>query len=88
MVGEIIRRGTNYLICVTKENVMFKSWIKDLSEETKVIPASKTVYMVFLQRKERLEPRLIENMLSLMVAAKEEIKNFNIKEFINKYRKK
>ena len=42
LIGKIIRRGTNYLICVTKENVMFKSWIKDLSEETKVIPASKT----------------------------------------------
>ena len=30
--GEIIRRGTNYVICVTEENIMFKSWLKDLSE--------------------------------------------------------
>ena len=32
LVGKIIRRGTNYLICVTEENIMFKSWIKDVSE--------------------------------------------------------
>lgn len=32
LVGRIIRRGTNHLICVTKENYMFKSWIKDLRE--------------------------------------------------------
>ena len=30
--GEIIRRGTNYLICVTENGMMFKSWIKDISE--------------------------------------------------------
>ena len=32
LVGEIIRRGTNYLISVTKENVMFKSRTHDLAE--------------------------------------------------------
>ena len=32
MIGRIIRRGTNYLICVTEDNIMFKSWIKDVSE--------------------------------------------------------
>ena len=32
IVGRIMRRGTNYLICVTEEKVMFKSWIKDVSE--------------------------------------------------------
>lgn len=30
--GKIIRRGTNYLICVTEDNIMFKSWIKDVVE--------------------------------------------------------
>ena len=34
LVGKVIRRGTNYLICVTEDNVMFKSWIRDLSEAT------------------------------------------------------
>ena len=32
LVGRIIRRGTNYLICVTEDNIMFKSWIKDVME--------------------------------------------------------
>jgi len=32
LVGEVIRRGTNHLICVTEEGYMFKSWIKDLME--------------------------------------------------------
>ena len=32
LVGCIIRRGTNYLICVTEDNIMFKSWIRDLAE--------------------------------------------------------
>ena len=32
LIGKIIRRGTSYLICVTEDNIMFKSWIKDVSE--------------------------------------------------------
>ena len=32
LIGEIVRRGTNHLICVTKENYMFKSWIRDVME--------------------------------------------------------
>ena len=36
MVGRIIRRGTNYLICVSESGMMFKSWIKDLTEYTEV----------------------------------------------------
>ena len=32
LVGRIIRRGTNHLICVTEDNIMFKSWIKDVTE--------------------------------------------------------
>ena len=35
LIGEIIRRGTNHLICVTKENYMFKSWVKDVMEAAK-----------------------------------------------------
>ena len=40
LVGRIIRRGTNYLICVTEEDNMFKSWIRDVMEAVK--PAEKT----------------------------------------------
>ncbi len=36
LIGEIVRRGTNYLICVTEEGYMFKSWIWDLMEYTEV----------------------------------------------------
>ncbi len=36
LVGEIIRRGTNYLICVTEDDCMFKSWIRDVMEYTEV----------------------------------------------------
>jgi phosphopantetheine adenylyltransferase len=36
LVGRIIRRGTNYLICVTEDRIMFKSWIKDVMEYTEV----------------------------------------------------
>ena len=36
LIGEVMRRGTNYLICVTEEGYMFKSWIKDLMEYTEV----------------------------------------------------
>ena len=32
LVGRIIRRGANHLICVTEDKMMFKSWIKDVSE--------------------------------------------------------
>ena len=36
LIGEVVRRGTNHLICVTEEGHMFKSWIKDLMEYTEV----------------------------------------------------
>jgi hypothetical protein len=36
LVGRIVRRGTNYLICVTENDMMFKSWIRDLCEYTEV----------------------------------------------------
>jgi hypothetical protein len=36
LYGEIIRRGTNYVICVTENDIMFKSWLKDITEYTEV----------------------------------------------------
>ena len=32
LVGRIVRKGANYVIAVTNEGLMFKSWIKDVSE--------------------------------------------------------
>ena len=41
LIGKVIRRGTNYLICVTEDNMMFKSWVKDLKEYSEVKMDSK-----------------------------------------------
>ena len=32
LCGEIIRAGANHVIAITEDNIMFKSWIKDISE--------------------------------------------------------
>tara|TARA_B100001996_G_scaffold45698_1_gene32971 strand:- start:253 stop:723 length:471 start_codon:yes stop_codon:yes gene_type:complete len=60
LIGKIIRRGTSYLICVTEDNMMFKSWIKDLNEYTEVsgVPASQREVGTDALRKyaERLTP--------------------------------
>ena len=31
LVGEIVRKGTNHLICVTEDQKMFKTWTQDVS---------------------------------------------------------
>lgn len=36
LIGNIIRTGTNYVICVTEAGEMFKSWIHDVNEVYKV----------------------------------------------------
>lgn len=43
LVGRIIRRGANHLICVTEDDQMFKSWVHDLEEWTDEsgVPAEK-----------------------------------------------
>ena len=86
LVGEIIRRGTNHLICVTKEDNMFKSWIRDMMEYTEV------------HMKRRMRDKNHPNTLvgttgyrknaQAVVPGQSKIKNFDIKEFLNKYRKK
>ena len=43
LVGRVIRKGANHVIAVTKEGLMFKSWIRDISEkftERAGVPAS------------------------------------------------
>ena len=40
LIGKIIRRGTNYLICVTEEDYMFKSWIRDVMEAEVEVPST------------------------------------------------
>ena len=36
LVGQVSRRGTNYIICVTENGIMFKSWLRDIKEYTEV----------------------------------------------------
>ena len=43
LVGKIIRTGANHIIAVTESNMMFKSWIKDITEkftEVSGVPSS------------------------------------------------
>ena len=88
LVGRVIRRGTNYLICVTEDGMMFKSWIRDLTEKKRVKRASETgIYGVPSNQREVGTSAQREYAQS-MVPGQEEIINFNIKEFLNKYRKR
>ena len=79
LIGKIIRRGTNYLICVTEDNIMFKSWIKDVSEEVtnsnapSGVPASRRLVGTDAHRK----------YTETMVPGSDWGR-----QFINKYRKK
>ncbi len=44
LVGRIIRRGANHVIAVTTEGIMFKSWIRDLTEYVSRIPSGVPAY--------------------------------------------
>jgi hypothetical protein len=78
-VGKIIRRGANHLICVTDEGEMFKSWIKDVVEWTEVsgVPAD-----------QRLVGTDAHREYVMKMTGTKKILNFNIKNFINKYKEK
>jgi hypothetical protein len=75
LVGKIIRRGTNYLICVTEDKIMFKSWIQDVTEATlnHGVPANQREIGTdsYLKYVEKMTPSIAWG-----------------KQFINKYRKK
>ena len=85
LVGKILRKGTNYLICVTEENRMFKSWIHDVMEYTEK-KADK------IEREPGKPNTLVGTTGYLKYAMKmtdtKKIKNFNIEQFINKYKLK
>ena len=79
LVGKIIRRGANHLICVTEDDIMFKSWIKDVQEavvngtEKSGVPANQRLVGTDAHRK----------YVETMVPGSNWGRNF-----INKYRKK
>ena len=76
LIGRIIRRGTNYLICVTEDHIMFKSWIKDVMEAKLTnrsgVPADQRLVGTDAYRK------YVESMVPGRLSGR---------EFINKYRK-
>ena len=79
LIGRIIRRGTSYLICVTEDKIMFKSWLKDVTEavvngtDQSGVPASQRLIGTDAHRK------YVETL----------VPGFSYgKQFINKYRKK
>lgn len=78
LVGKIIRRGTNYLICVTEDNIMFKSWIKDVMD---IVEKVTNVSGVPAHKREVGTDSYREYVQRL--SAKEKIRSF-----INKNRKK
>ena len=77
LIGRIIRRGTNYLICVTEDHIMFKSWIRDVMEakltDRSGVPADQRLVGTDAHRK------YVESMVPGHTWGR---------QFINKYRKK
>ena len=104
LIGKIIRRGANYLICVTEDNVMFKSWIKDVSEYKKEVPATNLEKLVnaALNKEEKYTEKHMSRTMrdkdhpNTLVGTDGFRKNVEKwtpgsswgKQFINKYRKK
>lgn len=75
LVGKIIRTGANYIIAVTEDNIMFKSWIKDITEkftDVSGVPADQRLVGTDSYRE------YVQRMAS----------NAPILNFINKFRKK
>ena len=81
LVGRIIRRGANYLICVTEDNIMFKSWIKDVSESKKENKPT-IISGVPANQREIGTDALLKYVKSMVPGSEWG------KQFINKYRKK
>ena len=84
MIGTIIRRGTSYLICVTEDKMMFKSWLKDIAEAKKPIKEQKNTEVSGVPASQRLvgtdaHRKYTETMVPGSSWGK---------QFINKYRKK
>ena len=80
LIGKIIRRGTNLLICVTEEDYMFKSWIRDVMEYTEKK----------MERRMRVpqKPNTLVGTGGYLKNAMAATGTTGIKNFINKYKKK
>lgn len=75
LVGKVIRKGTNYLICTTEDTkVMFKSWIYDIKEWTKVSGVSANKREVGTDEYRKYAMKMLDTK--------------KIRNFINKYKEK
>jgi len=98
LVGKIVRRGTNYLICVTEDNIMFKSWVKDLKEYTEVKmdsemrdkshPNTLVGTSGNFKRIAKLTPGFEKGEPTNLQDGAKPYKGYDIKSFINKNKKK
>ena len=84
MIGTIIRRGTSYLICVTEDKMMFKSWLKDVTEAKKPIKEQKNTQISGVPANQRevgtdAHLKYVQSMVPGSSWGQ---------QFINKYRKK
>ncbi len=82
--GRIVRRGTNYLISVTEDNMMFKSWIGDVSEAYSEVKMDRKM-------RDADHPNTLVGTTGYLKNVEEKtpgatVKSF--KNFLNKYRKK
>lgn len=89
-VGKIVRRGTNYLICVTEDDIMFKSWISDLREYEEKKPDTRVGTTGYFKYAAKMTPGFDKGKKRNLQPGGKAYKGpkTNIREFINKYTSK
>ena len=98
LIGKVIRRGTNYLICVTEDNLMFKSWVRDLKEYSEVkmdskerVPGKPNTLAGtsgYFKHVASMTPGFEKGEETNLQAGGKPYKGYDIKNFINKNKKK
>tara|TARA_B100001059_G_scaffold223601_1_gene248752 strand:- start:5398 stop:6639 length:1242 start_codon:yes stop_codon:yes gene_type:complete len=78
LIGNIIRRGTNYVIAVTEDDIMFKSWLKDITEAVVNYPGPSGVPASQREVGTNSHREYVSRMTGVN----------DIKNFINKHKKK
>ena len=81
--GRIVRRGTNYLISVTEDNLMFKSWIGDVSEAYSEVKMDRKM-------RDKTHPNTLVGTKGYLKNVEEKTPGGTVnsfKNFLNKYRK-
>ena len=78
LIGNIIRRGTNYVIAVTEDDIMFKSWLRDITEAVVNYPGPSGVPASQREVGTNSHREYVSRMTGVN----------DIKNFINKHKKK